>query len=312
VQVQCLNAYGANSVVASQQPIGKNILDDLTPEEREVADYEIYHSELTKLTRTKGSHPHYSPANLYNYASPSLGLALCKIFKVGSTQFHHLFVGLNRGADPYCHGHACHWEDIVVNDTWKKAAFIRDPLERYLSAFKSKCLPPPYGERTRALDAAIGFTSATQCGHEVSWDVDTPAKAIEAFEQRVLYDSKAGLLDYDNHWKPQRLILEQCGFNAQNKPDFIGTLVHGHSKVNEQVKSMLAMVDAHGMDDVVDSAFSGHTIIGHHDRSDVGPSDYYRRPEILKMALKLHAEDYMLGFAVPSWAEEIVPGFEFS
>lgn len=87
---------------------------------------------------------------------PEHNLLFCYIEKVGCTAFNDIFAGLRKRYDarmihtrkttgwfqnsPYEHGFTKEdIESILVNSSWHKALFYRDPVERFVSAYRSKC-----------------------------------------------------------------------------------------------------------------------------------------------------------------------------
>lgn len=89
---------------------------------------------------------------------PSLKLIFCFIPKNAGTQFNRLMNALNglehrqgeicSDGDPNyassMHGNFTHldFEEALNSDNWTKAIFLRDPLERFISAYQSKCVKP--------------------------------------------------------------------------------------------------------------------------------------------------------------------------
>mmetsp|Transcript_159188 Transcript_159188/g.290389 ORF Transcript_159188/g.290389 Transcript_159188/m.290389 type:complete len:376 (+) Transcript_159188:89-1216(+) len=89
---------------------------------------------------------------------PSLKLIFCFIPKNAGTQFNRLMNALNgleRGKGEICssddpnYASAMHgnftsedFQEALNSDAWTKATFLRDPLERYISAYQSKCVQP--------------------------------------------------------------------------------------------------------------------------------------------------------------------------
>jgi hypothetical protein len=92
---------------------------------------------------------------------PEHNLLFCYVEKVGCSMFNHLFRMLrlhhpNVAEDPAEVAHLANFtwwrntprhfeltksdlEDILVNPNWTKAVFYRDPVMRFVSAFKNKC-----------------------------------------------------------------------------------------------------------------------------------------------------------------------------
>lgn len=91
---------------------------------------------------------------------PEAPLLFCFIEKVGSTQFQRLFQQVThrkgvggsffKANSPKNHRLKTRdLERMMINKTWHKAVFYREPLERFLSAYNSKCGAkwPKHGDR---------------------------------------------------------------------------------------------------------------------------------------------------------------------
>jgi hypothetical protein len=95
---------------------------------------------------------------------PSHRLLICKQSKVASTQLRLLFGALGRaeGLKPayLVNPSLPRLKGILANRSWHKAVFFREPLERFLSAFLSKCQRGPLRDRDgpQKCRAAFGFS----------------------------------------------------------------------------------------------------------------------------------------------------------
>ncbi|CAJ1337100.1 unnamed protein product [Effrenium voratum] len=174
------------------------------------------------------------------HASSRHRVALCAIPKVGLTQFFfmmHRIYGLNKTLDDLSHAasryderkvhYSLHY-DFWKDPRWKFVVFVRDPLERFLSAFLDKCLK-----------------LSTHCreDHRRGWENVTdrsglPEK-VRAFNFFVAQPIPTlGMLE-DDHWILQAVYIEfGCSFWWQ-RLDFVGLLTADKAAVNFQVREML-------------------------------------------------------------------------
>jgi hypothetical protein len=178
---------------------------------------------------------------------PERKLAFCRIPKVASAEFTKLFNGLNGvheaegiSVEEFFNYSSSMYmgidkSTITKANQWKFAFFVREPIERYISAFLSKCVP----------DASTGEIEGGGkhcCGDALEELGPNPKQAIiEAFEKRAQRDIDKGHDVCDNpHWLKQSTVLKECGphFNKTSS-DFIGTL---SGDMHTQVTSMLELV----------------------------------------------------------------------
>lgn len=155
----------------------------------------------------------------------------CAIPKVGLTQFYMLMQRLggrnasyqdfleprDRGEDRLAawFASADYWKD----HRWKLLTFVRDPLERFLSAFMDKCLE-----------------DSTHCGLDLPWPVSLQSSRedqVAAFRWFAAATPGEKMLTND-HWILQsHYILHGCGFIWQ-RLDFVGLLSSEKPSVNYQ------------------------------------------------------------------------------
>lgn len=154
-------------------------------------------------------------------AAPELKLLFCFIPKNACTQFNKLMNALNNipvfgdicgPSDPNFRSLAS--REVIRNHvddpSWTKAVFLRDPLERLVSAYKSKCEPP------------------AECGGCLDQDFN---KLVQ----------KLGPNMTNVHYMPQSTF---CGGLSDKigSYDFVGHVSHNSTAMNEQVQEMLSLV----------------------------------------------------------------------
>lgn len=164
---------------------------------------------------------------------PSLKLVFCFIPKNACTQFNRLMNALN-GIGEQWDGDICSKRDpnyrstmygnftardleSALNDpTWTKATFLRDPLERMVSAYISKCVRP------RECGSCMGLETSDSEDPEIAQLADT--------------------LEYtgDAHFLPQSSLCGGLGDNI-GAYDFIGHISRDSQAVAKQVANMLEL-----------------------------------------------------------------------
>ena len=166
-------------------------------------------------------------------------VAMCSIPKVGLTQFYMLMqrVGFRNASyddfndpNPKKGSLVATWfasHDWWRDPRWKFAVFVRDPLERFLSAFLDKCLK-----------------RSTSCGddHKTGWQnvtlTSSRSEKLRAFGLFVSLAPTQKMLR-DDHWILQSVYLQEgCGFPI-HRLDFVGLLMSDKWQVNLQVRAML-------------------------------------------------------------------------
>jgi len=168
---------------------------------------------------------------------PKYKLAFCPIAKNACTQFYGMFRYINTGevkerdVSVYGSSKAARFgldpKNLTKANGWKWAVFLRDPLERYLSAFKSKCIV----QERWGKDCLPHSTLVAQGASE--------SEQVQEFEKgvRINFNDDVTQSNMVNvHWAEQSNF---CGGLGNLKGyDFVGRL---DGDVNEQVQSMLKM-----------------------------------------------------------------------
>lgn len=123
-------------------------------------------------------------------------------------------------------------QQITKANGWTTAVFHRDPVDRYLSAFRSKCLASPHNfQPGRAED------NGSNCNGPVLANPHaTLSEQVEAFEHHALIDVKHGKPGANIHWVSQKEVLQRtCGL-PDGAFQFIGSM---NEILYPQVESML-------------------------------------------------------------------------
>jgi len=228
--------------------------------------------------------------------APQMRLAFCQIEKNACTQFNRLLNGLNgirTGARPFGKSN---WEGKYKNyfekglDSiskargWSMTVFVREPAERFLSAWLSKCDAWEYG----GLDCL---------GPQIS---DLPmSKKVEAFERTVVellppYMARSRMSgSFNAHYDPQHTF---CGGRAASEYDFVGVLEGSPAHISRQV---LHMLEVHANISQADPLMAlAERLFPKSDRAGhgTGATDlirtFYRNHTILEMVMEQYAEDY--------------------
>eukprot|EP00438_Fugacium_kawagutii_P002828 Skav214114 [mRNA] locus=scaffold1185:373580:374659:- [translate_table: standard] len=242
--------------------------------------------------------------------------ALCSIPKVGLTQFFMLMqrVGQNNVSYGHFNKAESRWEtrlsgwfasNIFWGDPrWKYAVFVRDPLERFVSAFVSKCMKP---------SASCGDDMKMFWGNVSS--VSPLVDQVRAFRLFVALPVPTPKMLEDDHWIPQSVyLLHGCGFPWQ-RLDFVGLMTADKIQMNIQVRAMFhqfgfsleraaKLADEHfprkGFANERHERHSNiHGKIGHvHSRFRA----FYSRKETLQQVMRYVRQDYFaFGLKLPEW-----------
>lgn len=237
---------------------------------------------------------------------PSAKIAFCAFPRVGSTSFHMMFNDMN-GINPNAGRVSTtqkfhkHWRHVNKREGWTFGVFVRDPLERYHSAFGHKCILTEHHDDTKECH---GETVDVRDG----WDEE---KVISVFEARVIEQNKTGIPSYNVHWKPMSQLLESCD-GKKFAPEQVDVLGHLNATTSEQILTLLDMASSNTSSqnrELVTKYFGDA-----HD-SNLGISEapthglmekYYRKPEIAQAVYQFYKEDYdFFGLEKPSVLQQV-------
>ena len=255
-------------------------------------------------------------------ASPSHKLLLCRVEKVGNTQFSDLMCSLNkhhtpgqrivhehRGNGPFIFEPGCDWHTASVNRVgvataklqrvlagaepgWTRAVFFREPLSRFLSGFISKCTP----------------------GHDPAWDHEHICRPIfgsthPTFAHAADVVGRPGFRmpagTAGNHWRPQSDFCSGTLHAPHAHYDLVQELERDTSH-----RTVGAMLRAAGIapEDEPSYVFhfggdTGEHMGAHETNSDWKLTQYYTTRETVRKVLGFVAPDYKtFGMRVPHWA----------
>jgi len=236
---------------------------------------------------------------------PKLKFAFCYIEKNACTQFNILMNRLNgfnySGNALFLQSSFSKFkldrEEINKANGWRKAVFLREPSERFLSAWMSKCVAWEEkghnclgGRRVFDTDADSGVSSFEEM-------VDRDLPAYVHFRD----DLWGGV--YNAHYDSQANF---CNGLDLDEFDYVGNLVGNPDVVHDQVQKMLrdvAMVPENEMESAgVESVFPRSQVKGHHsayfgfnDTSEM-LSRFYERPRVREAVSDAFRSDYNLTY----------------
>jgi len=238
---------------------------------------------------------------------PDKKLAFCYIEKNAGTQFNRLINALNGMSSddsiPFWKSNSegkfksfnafSGLGSISKASGWKLGIFVRDPAERFLSAWLSKCDAWEYG----GIDCL---------GPRVT-DL-TESKKVELFEKTVVellpkYMAKVRANGtYNAHYDPQHLF---CGGRHLDEYNFVGRLSGSPKHIAEQVEDMLQHQAGIGKsNDLMGFSrklFPHESRAGHGSDSKTMLMRFYRNYTIYKTVVDQYAQDYR-------WAPGLKPG----
>eukprot|EP00929_Paragymnodinium_shiwhaense_P051841 TRINITY_DN26024_c0_g1_i1.p1 TRINITY_DN26024_c0_g1~~TRINITY_DN26024_c0_g1_i1.p1 ORF type:complete len:384 (+),score=46.60 TRINITY_DN26024_c0_g1_i1:28-1179(+) len=297
----------------------------------------------TKRWRPQPKKPYrWKESVLVHYPSK---LAFCRVAKVANSQFALLFNDLNgfnvthpqlhccgltkpKGASTICfHDSVAGRYNISVSDFrlqergWHLAVFVRDPLERFLSAFLSVCgtdgrrCKNNYTREICCMDGG-GRLPRTSLNGGQDHDKALQEDAVRAFE--MLVHAGAGMprpwMQEEVHFKTQlKVIVEDCGFDPMLIKDF-WHLNSDRENVNRQVKQMLVTIFGKSVRQssrYVDKFFppEGHAdvrALRHSTAASERLRTFYRYRETVQKVLDYVKNDYAtFGMHLPDWIQGI-------
>eukprot|EP00611_Tribonema_gayanum_P032697 TRINITY_DN9883_c0_g1_i1.p1 TRINITY_DN9883_c0_g1~~TRINITY_DN9883_c0_g1_i1.p1 ORF type:complete len:349 (-),score=37.67 TRINITY_DN9883_c0_g1_i1:695-1675(-) len=261
--------------------------------------------------------------NLYQHwiIVPEIKLLFCFIEKVGCESFNDLFRSYRsrwdprqaKGRKPWRHNnmkaHNMSEADVdrlVLDETWHKAVFFREPLERFLSAFRSKCEPGHDIDREHCTDTF---------GSE-----DPPfAVAVDRLRQAPPIT--------DAHWRPQS---DFCGglpsklshfqtveqLDPATSHEKVSALLHTLGVQPESIPAFHRHFPRPASSAADSSGTGGGGSLEVKQKAGAVPQThlthaadalrkYYLSPAMACAVVQYYIDDYLLfGIALPQWARE--------
>lgn len=230
---------------------------------------------------------------------PSSKLAVCYIPKVACEQITNLFSDANGVSFKFWSSTPpamnISWSSVTKQSGWKFGIFTRDPLERYLSCWLSKCTANAEG---------VVENQGTNCRGRVLQEPTSLEGQIRAFEERALLDRVQGHPYPDTHWASQVNNVEGCGWDRFG-PEHADFNINLAGDVHTQVLTMLQTANVPRNAFLTDKYFPAGRIAGHTSNASNMIRNFYRNPEVLRTVLSFFADDYAkLHLPVPLWAVE--------
>lgn len=234
---------------------------------------------------------------------PEYKLLFCYIEKVACKSFNMLFQSLRAPYDPrmnntnpwylntpFQHGLQKHdVERLIADPSWHKAVFVREPLERFLSAFRSKCAGGD--EDGRAICRA-------------AWHrLGIPPRFADVTKALGTYHQK-----FDHHFVEQHRF---CGGLRHTLPYYDTIVQLDKDSSHEAVKKLLLQigVNATHVDRLLDGTFPTHhtnatACVSCHatNATSLVPAFYSHRGMVKKVVAYYLADYLLFGLRVPSWA----------
>jgi len=240
---------------------------------------------------------------------PEHKMIFCYIEKVACTQFNHLFNTITGAKSIYLDWKwyrnslkAVGWskqqlEDAIVNPAWHKAVFYREPMERFLSGYRSKC------------EEGHDSDGPNHCRPFFGKRFPTFPEAVNAVARMDQQMSDAEQMDQksDVHWTRQTKF---CG-GLDRTLQYYDTVVQvDHHTAREEVQKMLNKSGIESSDlPLFDKLFPKGTVgntglnKGHVTAADAHMLEYYNTPDLTNTILEHYMEDYVLfGIRAPPWA----------
>ena len=244
-------------------------------------------------------------------------LRQCQLPKVGSKQwsvFIHMMNGDPNPHKPDAKNTTNSWNERGRNDAGPKFVVLRDPLERYLSAFLDKCVNPKNAWQK----------------HCEPWEIfnaDPGNKVMTELKgnHRVLFQAfvHASPLKWNMHFLPQALLCDGL-YRTINSYDYVARMGPSASFYSDLQE--MGQMFGKKADGVIQDIFDYKTklkeekggknrdMAGNRQGSPHGIEmkasekvlEYYT-PELVRKVLEYTAIDYvLLNMTIPDWAEEML------
>jgi len=186
---------------------------------------------------------------------------------------------------------ACQLQQALSDPKWTRVAFVRDPLERFLSAFISKC--------------ETGHDADTyMCAHVFESEQPSLRHAVQVISKA---SSPMPLGVAWDHWRPQS---EFCGGRLRDQFQLITGV--NRSSSHALVGGLLRHI---GVDPIKQPAFLHHFGVEATRRPDKhrtlasepeARARFYKHADLVRALLLRYASDYHdLRLLIPHWAAEI-------
>ena len=203
-------------------------------------------------------------------------------------------------------------EQMMLDPEWHKAVFYREPLERFISGYQSKCEPDHDIDRFHC-ESAFGKMDPTirEAITQLAWkDRRTPVRTQEADVHFAQQSRFCGGLDgtlqhYDTVERLEKAtarekvskMLKAVDINPATIPEFDALFPRDVSAVANA---------ADGNKDHAGRHFNGGS--AHITNSEKKLRKYFKTPEEVTTLFEHYMGDYLLfGIKAPTWAARLIP-----
>lgn len=248
---------------------------------------------------------------------PEYKLMLCYVEKVACKNFNRITCMLRA---PELHGgkgcnshvwfrntpavHGLQLQDLkrmLVDPAWHKAVFYREPLERFASAFSSKCEQSD-GDGAQICTGALGANS-TVPKRDVMNNMSERIRRFAIAATRLASPRR-----FDRHFQPQSLFCGGLG-RSLDRYDTVERLDRDTSHI--KVDALLARV---GVNESERARVLAKTFplpvrrrLAHDTYASRRLLAYYETPKIVRQVVRFFVDDYLLfGIALPVWARNLL------
>jgi len=254
----------------------------------------------------------------HHFESTKPNVHFCSIEKVATSQWREVFCDLNTDdcvQDPaYCGKSKCTYhtsKEMPENAPW--AVFLRDPLERLLSAYLNKCYNKYYRKAEEHCEPNIVFNPAEGLMNKKGKVYSNLAKHLED-RDKDMFGAFVDVmpLKWNLHFVPQAIICDL--HRTISTYTFVGTMGKDFYFDLER----MALKFEGPLSEVLNSTFGYLEHVGKnkHDEPGSGGTHPTHAPEkvvnfytarTVRRALEYLSIDYlMLGMEVPAWAKRML------
>lgn len=251
-----------------------------------------------------GCHTSHGPNSRYHFCSrllvvPEHKFAFCYVEKVACTQFNHIMNTLNGlpwNRKPWMRSSTfamnVSMESVTKENGWYRGIFLRDPAERYLSAFQSKCVKRTDG----SIEDHGHMCWPSNFAMDRNLSVDSPPEdRLAAFEESVRSLARWNQR-YPNEGNPHyELARNMCGGLSSDlhEFDYVGNLEGGYDKVQSQVREMFEQANFPINEELLAAYFPSSAPSKDHVTNTSDTVEfYYQHPAIKDLVKTFYARDY--------------------
>jgi len=258
-------------------------------------------SEDATQELTKGRNTNFTDAGILDF---------CTIEKVSTTEWRHATCLIRNETFK---GRPCYQYDRSPKRPHFKAVFLRDPLERFLSGFKNKCLTVYRRKEEQHCEPGEVFLSdvAEKTSKKIRKQRDMVTMLTE--NNKLFFEAYVDTmpLSWNVHFFPQSMSCDGL-FRHIKDYDFVGLMG------DEYHENLRKMGEQFNLTEVIAKAFkldlqrnddNGHVqkLPGARPRAAAGLVQDFYNPHTVRRILEYMSIDYvMLGLEIPQWAEDIL------